>query len=223
MKAGSRPKPLIIAVAAVVVALIGYWAYTAHKNRALDATVVAAIQDASQRLRSALTLTVGPPGAITMQAAERIDTDAEDVDRRLRAVKRADAASNLELIDAADSYLLTVRELLKRIAGSHRNRLLLAGSTQALRDHMRADNRTGAWVSEAVRGKARMDQDFRAFRIDTEMVDKLLESFHVSQKKIAPYASPASLVDENLVDQARRRAAATLQRARAENESFRRR
>lgn len=223
MKTGSMPKPLVTALAVVVVALIAYWGYTAHEKRELDASVVAAIQESSQRLRSALTLTAGPPEAITMQAAETISTNAEDVDRQLRAVKRADAASNLALVDAADSYLLTVRELLKRISGSHRNRLLLAASTQALRDHMRVDTRTGAWVSEAVRGKARMDRDFRAYRIDTEMVDKLLESFPASQEKIVPYVGPGSLIDEKLVTSARQRTSAALKQAAAENASFRRR
>ncbi|UCF75100.1 MAG: hypothetical protein JSU71_12745, partial [Betaproteobacteria bacterium] len=85
------------------------------------------------------------------------------------------------------------------------------------------DTRTGAWVSEAVRGKARMDKDFRGFRIDTEMTDKLLASFHESQNKIAPYVGAAVLIDEKLVAEARQRANQELKRATAENESFRRR
>lgn len=221
MNTGSRPKPLVIALAVVVVAIIAYWGYTATKKRELDATIVAAIQDTSQRLRSALTLTAGPPEAITMQAAERVSADAEDVDRQLQALKRADATSDMALVDAADSYLLTTREVLKRIAGSHKHRLMLAESTQALRDHMRVDTRTGAWVSEAVRGKTRMDQDFRGFRIDTEKVDDLLESFHEPENKIVPYAGAGALIDKKLVADARMRASAELKRATAENKSFR--
>ena len=223
MNIGSRPKPLVIALAVVVVAIIAYWGYAAHKKREHDATIIAAIQDASQRLRSALTLTAGPPKAITMQDAERISVDKEEVDRRLQALKKADAASDMALIDAADSYLLTTRELLKRISGSQKYRLMLAESTQALRDHLRIDTRTGAWVSEAVRSKRRMDQDFREFRIDSGMVDKLLGSFHESQEKIAPYAGAGALIDEKLVADARASASAELKRATAENQSFRRR
>jgi Tfp pilus assembly protein PilE len=221
MKTGSRPKPLVIALAVVVVAIIAYWGYTAHKKREHDATIVAAIQDTSQRLRSGLALTAGPPKTITMQVAERISADAEDVDRSLQALKRADAASDFALVDAADSYLLTARELLKRIAGSQRHRLMLAESTQALRDHMRVDTRTGAWVSEAVRSKTRMDQDFRNFRIDSGMVDKLLASLYESQNKIAPYAGAGALIEDKLVADARASASAELKRATAENESFR--
>ena len=221
MNTGSRPKPLVIALAVVVVAIIAYWGYAALTKREHDATIVAAIQDASQRLRSALTLTAGPPKAITMRDAERISVDEEEVDRRLQALKKADAASDLALVDAADSYLLTARELLKRIAGSHKHHLMLAESAQALRDHMRVDTRTGAWVSEAVRGKTRMDQDFRGFRVDSGMVDKLLASFHDSQNKIAPYAGAGALIDEKLVADARTRTNAELKRATAENESFR--
>ncbi|MDH3288758.1 MAG: hypothetical protein OEP48_13685 [Betaproteobacteria bacterium] len=221
MKTGSRTKLLVIALAVVVVAIIAYWG--AYQKRELDTTIIAALQDSSQRLRSALTLIAGPPEAITMQAAERISTDADDVDRGLQALKRADVASDMALVDAADSYLLTTREVLKRIAGSHKHRLMLAESTQALRDHMRVDTRTGAWVSEAVRGKTRMDRDFRDFRIDTVMVDKLLESFHEAENKIVPYAGAGVLIDEKLVADARMRASAELKRATAENESFRRR
>jgi Tfp pilus assembly protein PilE len=221
MKAGAGPKPLVVALAVVVVAVVAYGGYTTYKKRALDATIVASIQDASRRLHSALTLSAGPTEAITVQAAERIGQDAEDVGRQLQALRRADAASDMALVDAADSYLVTAGELLKRIAGSHRHRLMLADSTQALRDHLRVDTRTGAWVSEAVRGKARMDKDFRGFRIDSEVVDKLLESFHESQKMIAPYVGVAALIDEKLVADARRRASAELKRASAEKESFR--
>ena len=70
MAAGSRPKPLIIALAVAVVAILAYWGFTAHKKRELDNTITASVQDASQRLRSALTVTVGPTEAITMQAGE---------------------------------------------------------------------------------------------------------------------------------------------------------
>lgn len=221
MKAGSGPKPLLIAGAAVLMAILAYWGYATYKKRELDTTIVAAVGDASQRLRSALTLTAGPPQAITMQAAEKIGLDADDVDRDLQALRSAGGAPDMALVDAADSYLLTARELLKRISGSHKQRLMLADSMQALHDHLRVDTRTGAWVSEAVRGKARMDKDFRGFRIDTEMADKLLESFPESQNRIAPYVGAGALIDEKLVADARQRASAELKRASVEKESFR--
>lgn len=221
MRAGVGPKPLVIALAVVVAAIIAYWGYITYKKREFDTTTIASVEDASQRLRSALTLTAGPPGAITLQAAEGIGTDAEEVGRQLQVLKRADTASDMTLVDAADSYLVTVRELLKRIADMHKQRLMLADSTQALRNHLRVDTRTGAWVSEAVRGKARMDKDFRGLRIETEVVDRLLQSLHESQSTIAPYVGAAALIDEKLVADARQRANAELKRAAAENKSFR--
>ena len=221
MAAGSRPKPLIIALAVAVVAILAYWGFTAHKKRELDNTITASVQDASQRLRSALTVTVGPTEAITMQAAERIGTDAEEVDRRLRVIKKMETSSNFALVDLADSYLLTVREILKRLAGSHRNRLLLAESTQALRDHIRIDTRTGTWVSEAVRSKARVDKDFRDYRIDSEMADKLLESFPKEEKKVASFLGRADMIEAKLIDDARSRASTALKQAAAQTQSFR--
>jgi hypothetical protein len=221
MAAGSRPKPLVIALAVAVVAIIAYWGFTAHKKRELDNTITASVQDASQRLRSALTVTAGPAEAITMQVAERISTDAEEVDRRLRAIKKMESSSNFALIDVADSYLLTVREILRRLAGSHRNRLLLAESTQALRDHIRIDTRTGTWVSEAVRSKARMDKDFRDYRIDSEMADNLLQSFLKEEKKAASFLGRADMIEEKLIDDARSRASTALKQAAVQTQSFR--
>ena len=221
MASGSRPKPLVIALAVAVVAIIAYWGLTAHKKRELDSTITASVQDASQRLRSALTVTSGPAEAITMQVAERISTDAEEVDRRLRAIKKMEGSSNFALIDMADSYLLTVREILKRIAGSHRNRLLLDESSRALRDHIRIDTRTGTWVSEAVRSKARVDKDFRELRIDSEMADKLLESFPKEEKKVAAFLGRTDMIEAKLIDDARSKASATLKRAADETQKFR--
>jgi len=70
MRAGSGPKPIVIALVAVVVAVIAYWGFRTYQKRAVDATVVASIQDASQRVRSVLTLAAGPYKAVTLKAAE---------------------------------------------------------------------------------------------------------------------------------------------------------
>lgn len=221
MALGSRPKPLVIVLVIAVVGILAYWGLTAHQKRELDNTVTASVQDASQRLRSALTVTAGPLEAVTMNVAERINTDAEEVDRRLRAIKKMESSSNFALVDRADSYLLTVREILKRLSGSHRNRLLLADSTRALHDHIRVDTRTGSWVSEAVRSKARVDKDFRNYRIESEMADKLLESFPAEQKRMVPYLGRAEIIEATLIDDARSRASAALKRAAAETDKFR--
>ncbi len=220
MRAGSGPKPVVIALVAVVVAVIAYWGFRTYQKHALDATIVASIQDASQRVHSALTLAAGPYKAVTLKAAERIATDADEVDRRLQALRNAGPASDMTLVDAADGYLLTVREVLKRVADSHKQRLMLADSTQALRNHMRADNRTGAWVTQAVRGKERMDNDFRGFRNNTEAVDTLLATFPESQKKVARYVGAGAFIDDKLLADVRRRANEELKRVTAEHEAF---
>lgn len=221
MSSGTRSKPLVVGLVVLAVAIIGYWGFTAHKKRELDNTVTAAIQDASKRLRSALTVTAGPAESITMQAAERISTDSEEVNRRLQTIKNMESSSNFALVDLADSYLLTVREILKRIAGSHRNRLLLRESSQALRDHIRIDTRTGSWVSEAVRSKARVDKDFRDYRIDSEMADKLLETFPKEEKKVISYLGRSDMIDAKLIADARTRASAALKQAALDVQKFR--
>ena len=222
MRVGSGPKPLVIALVAVVVAVIAYSGFRTYQKRAIDATIVASVRDAGQRLRPALTLAAGPYQAVTLKAAEGIATDADEVDHRLQALRNAGPASDMTLVDAADAYLLTVREVLKRIADSQKRRLMLADSTQALRDHMRADNHTGAWVTQAVRGKERMDDDFRGFRNNTEAVDTLLATFPESQRKVALYVSASAFVDDKLLAEVRRRANEELKRVTAEHASFNR-
>ena len=221
MSSGSRSKPLVVGLVVLAVAIVGYWGFTAHKKRELDITITSAFQDASQRLRSALTVTAGPAEAITMQVAERISTDAEEVDRRRQTIKNMEGSSNFGLVDKADSYLITVREILKRIAGSHRNRLMLRQSSQALRDHIRIDTRTGSWVSEAVRSKARVDKDFRDYRIDSEMADKLLETFPNEEKKVISYLGRSDMINARLIADARSHASTALKEAALEVQKFR--
>lgn len=197
---------MAIAVAALVVAAgLGYWAYSAHQKRALHKAVVALVQDANQRLRDALGAESAPPSADTVK---KLDEHASAVDARLQELKRIDASLNLALADAADSYLVTAREILRRQTASHRGRLLLADSLPALREHMRADNRTGSWVQEAVKAKERVEKDFREYRVAAEQLGKLLESFPRDQAKIAPHTPELPSVEESLVSDARKQALA---------------
>ena len=86
---------------------------------------------------------------------------------------------------------------------------------------MRADNRTGAWVGEAVQRKERVEKDYRDYASATEALDKLLESLPASAAKLAARSQAAPLVDANLVAEARKRTSAALQQATGEMEKIR--
>jgi len=195
---------VIIVIAAVLAAsALGYWAYGASKKRELGNAISALARDANQRLRDALSAEAAPPSE---QTVNELDLHAAAVDGGLRQLKGMDASFNLAMADAADSYLVSVREILRRQAASHRGRLLLAASLPALRQHMRADNRTGSWVEEAVKAKERVEKDFRDYKVAAEQLGKLLGTFPRDQARIAPHVPDLPPVEERLVGDARERA-----------------
>jgi tetratricopeptide (TPR) repeat protein len=209
---------LFAVVALVVAAVLGYWAYGTHKKSGVSNTAMALAQETGRHLQEALSTEPGRPSSETVQA---IGDYAAAASRNLESLKRLDAAGNQALVDALDDYLLTSREILGRQAAAYRFRRQLLASTQALRDHMRADNRTGAWVGEAVQGKERVEKDYRDYASAAEALDKLLESFPASLARLASRSGSVPLVDEKLVAEARKRSSAALQQATEEVEKIR--
>lgn len=194
-----------IAIAALIVAVpLLYWGYSAHKKGGASKTILALVTDTSARLRDALESEAAPPPTDRTKLVKKLDEHAATADASLQTLKRLDAAP-VALADAADDYIVTAREILKKQADSHRYRLLLAESSQALRDHMRHDNHTRAWIQEAIKVKERVNKDYRGYNLAADLLDKLLGSFAVSQKKIAPHAGRAILIEDSLVADARGR------------------
>jgi tetratricopeptide (TPR) repeat protein len=217
MAAGSRNTAIAV-VLLVAAAALGYWTYGAHKKSETGKVGMALAQETARHLQEALSTDPGRPSAETVQA---IGEYAAAASRNLEAVKRLDAAGNQALVDALDDTLLTSREILGRQAASYRFRRQLLASTQALRDHMRADNHTGAWVREAVQGKERVEKDYRDYLGAAEALDKLLESLPASLAKLASHSRTAPLVDDKLVAEARKRSNAALKQATDEVEKIR--
>ena len=196
---------VIILSAVVVTAAIG-WAYSEHRKRELHEAVVALVKDTSLRLGDALSIPASPPSADNPQTGRKPDDHVATVEQHLLKLRGMDTASLGALAESADDYVLTGREILRRVATSRRYRVQLSGSLQALRDHMRADDRSGSWVQEAVRAKERVEEDYRNYRLSVEALGKLLESFPASRAKMAPHVDAALLTDENLIEEARGRA-----------------
>ena len=214
----SRAKIIAVAlVAALATAAAGWWGYGEHQKRELRKAIVALVADTGARLRGALTATAEGP-----EAARRLEEHAAAADRNLAELKRMNAARAPALADAADDYLLTSREILKRLADVQRYRRLLSESLPALLEHMRADNRTGAWVQEAVKARERANKDHRGLSLATGALDPLLQSFPASQKKIALHVDPSLMIEDGVLDAARARALAAAKQAAAEFEKTRR-
>ena len=205
-------------IALVVAAVLGYWAYGIQKKSETGKTAMALAQETGRQLQEALTADPGRPSSEMVQS---VADYAATATRNLETLRRLGGGGNRELLDALDDFLLTGREVLVRQAASFRYRRQLNASTQALRDHMRADNRTGAWVRDAVQHKERVEKDYRDYASTAEALDKLLESLPGSASKLAARSRAAPLVDASLAAEARKRAGAALQQATAEMEKIR--
>jgi hypothetical protein len=212
-------RTIVIAGALVVVAVAGFWMFKQHSDRS---AVAALVKDTGTRLRETLAIEAGPPAAIGPETVQKFDGHLAAAERNREALKRLDAADKRALVDAADDYLLTGQEILRRQAVAHRNRLLLANSTRALQQHFRADRGAATWVREAVRLRSPVEKHYSDYRGAAETLDKLLDSFPASQAKIAPLVDGVPFVESNLIADARKRSQDALQRATADVEAIRR-
>jgi hypothetical protein len=209
----------IAAVALLVAVGVGYFAYGTYRKSAAGNEGIALAQDTARRLQEALG---ADPGRLTTESVQATGEHAAAASRNLDALRRGNAAGKPELMDALDDFVFTGREILVRQAASFRFRQQFLASSQALRDHMRADNRTGAWVREAVQRKERVEKDYRDCASAVEALDKLLESFPPSVARLASSSKAAPLVDERLVAEARKRSNAAFKQATDEMEKIRR-
>lgn len=197
----------VVAILAAVLAgsAFGYWGYGEYRAYELRSEVTGLVKDTSLRLREALSVDPSSLSADNSGALSKLYDHAFAVDNHLKELRGMDAAPAGALADAADDYVLTGREILVRHASSQRIRLKLSGSLQVLQNHMRADDRTGSWVTQAVRAKEQVEEDYRDYRLVSNALSKLLESFPASQRTIAPHVDAALLIDESLVNEARQR------------------
>jgi hypothetical protein len=208
-----RAKLFVVALAVLVATAAGWWGYGEHQKREQHKAIVALLLDTAAQLKAGLAVT-----AEGSEPARKLDEQAAGADRNLVALKNMDTSRQTALAESADDYLLTSREILKRVATVQRYRLLLAESLQALADHMRADDHSGAWVQQAVKARERANKDHRDLGLAAGALDQLLQSLPASQKKIAPYVEPAALVENGAIETARARTLETTKRATAEIE-----
>lgn len=209
----SRARLIVVALVVLAAAAAGWWGYGEHQKREQRKAVVALLADTTIQLKAGIAATAGGP-----EAVRKLDEQTAGADRNLATLKIMDASRQPALAEAADDYLLTARETLKRLAAVQRYRLLLAESLQALVDHMRADNHSGAWVQQAVKAHERAKKDHHDLELATGALDQLLQSLPASQKKIAPYVEPAALIDDGAIEAARARALDSLKQATADVE-----
>jgi len=172
------------AIAAIVVAtVVGAWAYTLYEAYAARRTVTELIGDSAARLRTVL--------AARSNAGLDFDAHARAVDENAVTLRKLNPARIVELVDPADAYIVSVREILRRRAAMESTRPRLGESIGALIAHINADRGGADWPQRAVRLKEAAERDFRELRIATESYVSLIDSLLPAQAKIAPHANTA--------------------------------
>ena len=214
MHPGSATRTTALGLAALVIAsALGYWGVSAYRKSQLQTTVTALVKDSSDRLRGTLAVETGAAPEDTPQMVARLDDQAQEVDKHVIELRGMSASPNQALVDAAEEYLLTVRQILRNQAASHRYRIQVSASDQALRDHMRtANRRSGNWIKEAVRAKDRMEKEYFDYRISVDAFGRLLESYPATRKKLAQQVGAGLLVEEAVAANARKRVLAASKR-----------
>jgi hypothetical protein len=193
----------------------------AYRKGQQHKAVSALVGDSSRRLESALALETEAAAASSQKTVDKLDEQAQEVDRHVMELHDMSDGPNRALVAAADDYLLTVRQILRQQAASHRYRLQVAASEGALREHMSAaGRRSGAWIDEAVRMKDRMERNYFDYHVSAEALERLLAAYPASRKKLVAQLGSPLLADE-AVEDARRRASATLKRITASVEQAR--
>jgi len=223
MAAGYSTRTIaIIAAAAVVAVLAGYWGYGAYQQRQLRNSVGTALKASAERLREAVGVESGSAPQDRVALSKKLEGYAAAVDGSITEVKRLPVERNRALTDDADSYLVTVREIFRKQAGMSLSYHLHTESLRALNDHMRADNRTGAWVSQAVIAKEKAERVFRDYRLAATAYVVLLETFPATEKKVERAIGQELLADPQQLSRARANVLAAVKEAEAEMEKARR-
>ena len=212
---------LVVAGALGATSAFGYWGYTELREHQLREEISELVRDASARMSAALATQVPQTAMDNPGLLRKLYDDAETVDAHFRKVHGGDVALLPELSTAADDYLLTSREILLRWASSQRHRVRLATSMRLLETHMRGDDRSGEWVTAAVRLKERVEEEYRDYSRTLNALDTLLASFPAARDKMLPQVDSVLLADAPLVTSARKNVIAAAAHARQEMEYMR--
>jgi hypothetical protein len=199
----NRAVPWIVGIVALVaVALIGFAFYAAAQKRTQQKQVVALVEDTTEKLRQALNDKATPE---LFQA----------IDANLSALR---APRDFQLVDAAEHYILSAREISRRRVDTDKLWARATSSRQALAGHMaRAERRSESWLRSAVALKKRVEDDYFEVSITLKALDELLYKLPEEEKRLEPRIGTAALLERSAIDAARKQAQADLRRADEEH------
>jgi hypothetical protein len=157
--------PLLWGIVAVLLLLVvglgAWWGYSGYRKTSLRQALVPQVEAADARLRAALGSPLEPDPAQAEQAAAQLDATAQDIEARRAALGALDAAPDPARVETATEALDDAAALVQRQAAVLRSGLAFTQARDALQAHMRgARSRRGAWVSEAIELKRKMDRAY---------------------------------------------------------------
>jgi hypothetical protein len=210
----------IITAAAVVVAALAYFAYSAHQKRELRARVVDIVAKSSRQMDETLGADVSAPAA---GLAERLEAGVARTEGSLQQLRLLAAYRDPALLEAADPYVASVLEVLRRQSGAVRHRLRFIEDRDALNEHMaRAGTRAENWFAEAIRLRQRLEQDYFDYQLAATSLGNMLTGLIDARREIAAQLPAVPLPEEMAVIRARERTLVAAGAAKKELEAARR-
>lgn len=171
---------LIGAAALIIAAVTGYVTWDRHQTKTIRDATLTRIDNATQALRTALA-----PANDPIAQSQVVAAAIERVDQELTAL-RATTTSRIRLLGAgADTYLHTIRELLKRQAAVLVLDTSVRNGITALRGHLSSSRAASNWTGEAVRLKNRLEQDFREYRRAVDTHTKIADGYAEAHQALA--------------------------------------
>jgi len=213
-------KRIVIAAAVILAAALAYAGYAAYEKRELRARIGEAVAAASDQLGETLALDVNAPPA---GLADRLDASIAQAEAALQQLRAPGARRDAALADAAEGYVASALEVLRRQAGATRHRTLFIDDRKALAAHMAAaGSRSQSWPAEAIRLKKQLEEDYFGYQLAVTSLGNMLAGLADARRKLMEKMPSAKLLAETEIVLARERSLAAAAAAKLELEQARR-
>jgi hypothetical protein len=214
-------KRIVLALAAAVVAAgLVYAGYGAYAKRELRAELSSAVAAASDRLGETLAIDVN---AAPAGIAAKLDGHVAQTEAVLQGLRVARSSRDPALAEAADGYVASALEVLRRQAGATRNRAQFVADRNALAAHMAAaGSRTESWGAEAVRLRKRVEEDYFGYQLAVTSLGNMLRGLSEARTRLLALLPAAKVLAETDLAEARERATAAAEAAKLELDKARR-
>jgi len=213
-------RTVILAVVAVVAIGLAFAGYAAYEKRALRAQLADAVAAASDRLGPTLAIDVNEPPA---GLAGKLDADVMLTEVALQKIRSFAARRDPPLAEAADGYVASVLEVLRRQAGAAQYRAQFIDDRKALAAHMAAAGaRSDSWGAEAIRLRKRVDDGYFGYQLAVNSLGNMLAGLADARRKLLEQMPSAKVLAETDIALARERSITAAAAAKLELENARR-